>query len=83
MVDVILRRFGVGMEFGTVVEWRVASGDSVTAAQVIAVVETDKVDIEIEAPEQGVIEIRAQEGEEVPVGGALATIRSGGDREDG
>jgi pyruvate/2-oxoglutarate dehydrogenase complex dihydrolipoamide acyltransferase (E2) component len=74
MVEVVLAKSGVGMESGTVVEWRVQSGDEVRAGQVVAVVETDKVDVEVEAPAAGVIEIGADEGEEVAVGGVLARI---------
>jgi pyruvate/2-oxoglutarate dehydrogenase complex dihydrolipoamide acyltransferase (E2) component len=74
VLEVVLAKSGVAMEAGTVVEWRVASGERVSSGQVIAVVETDKVDVEIEAPADGVIEIHADEGEEVPVGGVLARI---------
>lgn len=67
---------GADMDRGTIVEWRVAPGDTVHKGDIVAVVDTDKSDIEVEVFEDGVIdELVIPEGEEVPVGTVLARLR--------
>jgi pyruvate dehydrogenase E2 component (dihydrolipoamide acetyltransferase) len=70
---------GADMESGTVLEWRVQPGDRVHRGDIVAVVDTDKSDIEVEVFEDGVIEqIVVAPGVEVPVGEILALISGGG-----
>ncbi|TVR22161.1 MAG: biotin/lipoyl-binding protein, partial [Ilumatobacter sp.] len=73
---------GADMEFGTVVEWLVAEGDEVSKGDIVAVVDTDKADIDVEIFESGVIdELLVPEGERVEVGTPLARLRSTADGE--
>ncbi len=66
---------GADMEDGVIVEWRVAPGDVVARGDVVAVVETDKGAIEIEAYAEGVVEeLIEQEGARVAVGRPLARL---------
>lgn len=66
---------GADMECGTIVEWRVAPGDSVRRGQIVAEVETEKSNIEIEIFDDGRIgEILVPVGVEVAVGTPLATV---------
>jgi pyruvate dehydrogenase E2 component (dihydrolipoamide acetyltransferase) len=66
---------GADMDAGTIVEWRVRPGDEVHRGDIVAVVDTDKADIDAEVFEDGVIgELLVGEGEKVPVGTVLATI---------
>ena len=68
---------GADMEAGTVVEWRVHSGDTVRRGDIVALVETEKGLVEVEIFQEGVVEtIVVAEGAKVPVGTVLATIRS-------
>jgi pyruvate dehydrogenase E2 component (dihydrolipoamide acetyltransferase) len=68
---------GADMEHGTIIEWRVKPGDVVRRGDIVAVVDTEKSDIEIEVFESGIVgEIRVPVGLEVPVGAVLATITS-------
>jgi pyruvate dehydrogenase E2 component (dihydrolipoamide acetyltransferase) len=69
---------GADMKMGILVEWMVKPGDHVKRGDIIAVVETNKGSIEVEVFEDGVVDqILVQPGEEeIPVGTALATIRS-------
>jgi pyruvate dehydrogenase E2 component (dihydrolipoamide acetyltransferase) len=68
---------GADMDAGTLVEWKVKSGDPVKRGDIIAAVETAKGVIEIECFENGILdEIFYQPGQEVPVGNVLATISS-------
>jgi pyruvate dehydrogenase E2 component (dihydrolipoamide acetyltransferase) len=68
---------GADMDAGTLVEWKVKSGDSVHRGDIIAAVETAKGVIEIECFDDGIVDqIFFQPGQEVPVGEVLATISS-------
>ena len=73
--EVILPKWGLTMEDAVVVEWHVAEGDSVTTGQVIAEVETEKVENELESPCDGVVaRILVEEEVEVDVGTVLVII---------
>ncbi|MCU0263318.1 MAG: 2-oxo acid dehydrogenase subunit E2 [Candidatus Nanopelagicales bacterium] len=66
---------GADMDVGTIVEWLVKPGDAVRRGQIVAVVDTAKAAIEIEAFEEGVVtEILVGTGVQVPVGTPLAMI---------
>ena len=58
---------GADMDAGTIVEWRVKPGDEVHRGDIVAVVDTDKADIDVEIFESGVVDELL-----VPVGGAGA-----------
>jgi pyruvate/2-oxoglutarate dehydrogenase complex dihydrolipoamide acyltransferase (E2) component len=60
---------------GTLVEWVAADGARVAAGEVIYKLETDKVEMDIEAPCAGVLKHVGQEGEVYPVGELIATIQ--------
>ncbi|WP_152039392.1 2-oxo acid dehydrogenase subunit E2 [Salinigranum salinum] len=66
---------GEGVAEGELVAWHVEPGDSVTEDQVVAEVETDKALVEVPSPYDGTVaELRAEEGEIVPVGAVLITF---------
>jgi pyruvate dehydrogenase E2 component (dihydrolipoamide acetyltransferase) len=68
---------GADMDEGTLVEWLVKPGDPVHRGEIIAVVDTAKTAMEIEAFETGVIErLLVEPGTTVPVGAPLALITS-------
>jgi pyruvate dehydrogenase E2 component (dihydrolipoamide acetyltransferase) len=68
---------GADMDAGTLLEWHVKPGDEVKRGDVVALVDTDKAAIEVEIFQGGVIErLLVTEGERVPVGTVLATLRS-------
>ena len=70
---------GADMQFGTVVSWRVKSGDQVKRGDVVALVETEKGVVEVEIFESGVIEsLVVPPGQKVPVGSTLAILRGDG-----
>ena len=54
-VEVILPKWGLTMEEGTVSEWRKQEGDAVAEDEIIADVETDKITNELPAPASGVV----------------------------
>ncbi len=72
-------QLGADMSAGKLLRWRKLVGDHVQRGDIIADVETDKADIEIEVFTTGVIEkFLVQPGERVPVGTVLAVIREEG-----
>jgi pyruvate dehydrogenase E1 component beta subunit len=74
MAEVIMPKMGDAMEEGTLVSWRKQDGDTVQEGDVIAEIETDKSNVEVEAEYTGVLRIQAQPGTVIPVGGTIATI---------
>jgi pyruvate dehydrogenase E2 component (dihydrolipoamide acetyltransferase) len=68
---------GADMDAGTIVEWRVKEGDEVHRGDIVAVVDTDKADIDVEIFDSGIVgELLVPVGERVPVGTPLASIVS-------
>jgi pyruvate dehydrogenase E2 component (dihydrolipoamide acetyltransferase) len=69
------------MEEGTLSKWHVKEGDSVSAGDLLAEIETDKATMEFEAVDEGIVSgILVAEGSEgVKVGAVIATIRGEGD----
>jgi pyruvate dehydrogenase E2 component (dihydrolipoamide acetyltransferase) len=66
---------GNTMEEGTIIEWKVAPGDTISEGDVIAEIETDKANVEIEADHAGrLARIVAQEGDIVEVQGPIAYL---------
>ncbi len=78
--EVRLPRFSEEMKEGTVTRWLKAVGDPVAAGEAIAEVETEKVIVEVVAPQAGVLlEIHADEQTVVPVDGVLCRIGEAGE----
>lgn len=66
---------GADMQAGTLSRWLVKPGDVVKRGQIVAVVETDKSEIEAECFESGVVEeLLVEEGVKVAVGTPLARL---------
>lgn len=76
-MDFQLPRLADTLVEGTVTRWLKQPGEMVRRGEPVVEVETDKVNTELEAPADGVLEIVAAEGEVVPVGGLLARIGDG------
>lgn len=75
--DVVVPRLGSSDESDEVriLRWLKSKGAQVQKGEALVEVETDKVNVEIEAPEGGQLdEIRAQEGEFVKFGAVVAVI---------
>jgi len=73
--EVILPKWGLTMDEGTVRVWLKQEGDAVTADEVIVEVETDKITNELLAPVSGILtKILVQADETVEVGTVLAII---------
>ena len=82
MAEFKMPGLGADMESGKLLEWTVKPGASVKRGDIVAVVGTEKGEIEIEVFEDGVVDqIIVPEGTEVPVGAVLALIRGVGEIE--
>ncbi len=75
ITKVIMPKLSDAMETGKVIKWIKKEGDSVRGGDVIAEVETDKANVEIEAFGSGVLrKIIVGEGGQVPVGDLIGVI---------
>jgi pyruvate dehydrogenase E2 component (dihydrolipoyllysine-residue acetyltransferase) len=73
--DVVMPQMGESIAEGTIVRWLKKVGDKVDRDEPLFEISTDKVDAEIPSPVTGVItEIRAKEGDTVPVNSVVAVI---------
>lgn len=79
MAEFVMPQLGADMGAGKLLAWRKHVGENVRRGDIIADVETDKADIEVEVFTSGMIEkVLVQPGEKVPVGTVLAIIREEG-----
>jgi pyruvate dehydrogenase E2 component (dihydrolipoamide acetyltransferase) len=78
--DVIMPALGMAQETGKVLRWLKADGDAVAKGEPLLEIETDKVNVDIEAPADGTLAaITAREGDEVPVGTVIALVLAEGE----
>ncbi|MDK2981538.1 MAG: hypothetical protein PWQ55_1885 [Chloroflexota bacterium] len=79
--EIILPKFGFTQEESEILEWLKQDGDKVDKGDPIAVVSTDKISMEVEAPESGVIGgIRYKVGDVVPVTKIIAYVLQPGEK---
>lgn len=79
MAEIKVPDLGDSITEGTLHKWHVKQGDAVKQGDVLAELETDKVNLEIAADEDGVIEqLVREEGENVLVGEVIAILGAGG-----
>ena len=65
MTDILMPALSPTMEEGVLAKWHIKVGDTVSAGDVIAEIETDKATMEVEAVDEGeVLEILVEEGAE-------------------
>ena len=74
-VEIVMPKLSDTMEEGRILKWLKKEGDFVKKGEVVAEVETDKADMDLEVFSSGVIsEILYQEGDTVPVGTVIAVL---------
>lgn len=79
-IDVLMPRLSDTMEEGKILKWLKKVGDKIEIGDIIAEVETDKADMEMEALDAGVLaEIRVKEGESAPVNAVIAVLSEEGE----
>ena len=73
--EINMPKLGLTMVEGKIVEWKKKEGEPVEKAEIVVVIETEKVTYELEAPASGMLgRIVVPEGETVPIGTVLAYI---------
>lgn len=73
-------QLGLTMEKGTILQWIRAEGEQVTKGQPVVLIQTEKVEYEVEAPTAGtLLKVVAKEGEELPVGGLMGILGQPGE----
>jgi len=81
---VILPQLGESVAEGLITRWLKKPGDTVALDEPLVEITTDKVNVELPAPAAGVIkELRAKEGETVPVEHVIAVIDETGEADHG
>src|SRR5829696_5909172 len=80
VTKVVMPKLSEAMETGKLIKWIKKEGDRITSGDILAEVETDKADVEMEAFGGGVLrKVIVKEGESVPVGALIAVIAEPGD----
>ncbi|EFH12995.1 2-oxoglutarate dehydrogenase complex dihydrolipoyllysine-residue succinyltransferase [Teichococcus cervicalis] len=78
MTEIVVPTLGESVSTATVAKWMKKAGDAVAADEPLVELETDKVTVEVNAPQAGVLEsITADEGAEVEPGAVLGVIAAG------
>ncbi len=77
VIDILVPPVGESITEVTVSTWNKKSGDSVQLDEVLCELESDKATFEMPAETAGVLQIVAESGAVVPIGGKLATITVG------
>jgi pyruvate/2-oxoglutarate dehydrogenase complex dihydrolipoamide acyltransferase (E2) component len=77
-IPIVLPKAGMKMVEATVVAWHKSPGDRVEAGEPVVEIETDKVELQIEAPVGGVLrEVLVGVDEDAAVGATLGLIEPG------
>jgi pyruvate dehydrogenase E2 component (dihydrolipoamide acetyltransferase) len=77
-IPVYMPKFGMTMTTGLITEWMYAAGEAVKQGEALAVIETEKVQTELESPATGtLVDVKYPDGEEAPVGEIIAWIEDG------
>jgi len=76
-------KLGLTMDKATITTWMKEEGDAVDKGEVLCMIETDKVNYEVEAPQSGVlVKVMAEAGSVLPVGEVIAVIAQTGETFD-
>jgi pyruvate/2-oxoglutarate dehydrogenase complex dihydrolipoamide acyltransferase (E2) component len=78
-IEISLPKLGLTMEEGTVDEWLVADGDTITIGMPLLRLATDKIDVDVEAEAEGVVARAVPNGTTLPPGAVLGWILGPGE----
>ncbi|HDR8092405.1 TPA: 2-oxo acid dehydrogenase subunit E2 [Bacillus cereus] len=74
-VEVVMPKLGMAMKEGIITSWNIKVGDNVAKGELIASINSEKIETEIEAPVDGtVLDIAVSEDEGVPPGTVICYI---------
>ncbi len=79
-IPIIMPKFEMAQESGTIARWLKQVGDPVSKGEAILEVETDKITMEVESPADGVLaQVLAEPGARVPIGQPIAYLAAAGE----
>jgi len=79
-IPIIMPKFEMAQESGTIARWLKQVGDPVSKGEAILEVETDKITMEVESPADGVLaQVLAEPGTRVPIGQPIAYLAAAGE----
>lgn len=74
-VEVVMPKLGMAMKEGIISSWNKKVGDKVTKGEPVASINSEKIEMEVEAPSDGVLlDIKVEEEEGVPPGTVICYI---------
>ena len=77
-VNIVVPEMGESIVDARIARWLKKEGDAVAVGEPLVELETDKVDVEVNAPQSGVLkQIAHAEGADVKIGDVLGTIAEG------
>ena len=76
---IVMPKLGMVMTEGTVTKWKKAAGEAVAQGELIAEIETEKINYDLEAIESGIFQPVVDEGAVVPVDGLVGYILAEGE----
>ncbi|MDR2522560.1 MAG: 2-oxo acid dehydrogenase subunit E2 [Synergistaceae bacterium] len=80
---ITMPKLGLTMNSGSVQQWKKKIGDTVKKGELLYVVATDKLTVDVESPAEGVLlAITIKEGQDVPVGAPIGAIGAPGEQAD-
>ena len=83
MAEIIMPKVGDAMTEGKVVRWYKKAGEAVKKGEPVLEIETDKVNLDLEAESDGTLgSLEADEGQTIPVGRVLARILGAGEKQE-
>ncbi|BDS08189.1 dihydrolipoyllysine-residue succinyltransferase component of 2-oxoglutarate dehydrogenase complex [Oceaniferula spumae] len=77
VIEIKVPAAGESITSANIGRWHISNGDSVAKGDILVTLETDKVSNELEAEDNGTVNITVQEGEEVDIGTVIGTLTVG------
>jgi pyruvate dehydrogenase E2 component (dihydrolipoamide acetyltransferase) len=78
-MEIVMPKLGMSMEEGTVVEWLKNEGEQVEKGEPIVTISSEKTEIEVEAPDSGVLSIVVPQDGVVPVSEVIGLVSAEGE----
>ena len=78
-IPVVMPKLGMVMSEGTLTRWTRAEGEAVRAGEVIAEIETEKINYDLEATANGIVHPLVEDGTTLPVDGLLGYLLAEGE----
>ncbi|WP_100398968.1 dihydrolipoamide acetyltransferase family protein [Bacillus sp. FJAT-44742] len=78
-VEIIMPKLGMSMSEGTIVEWLKKENEEVKKGDPVVSISSDKLEKELEAPEDGIIQFAAKEDDVIAVGEAIGYVGAKGE----